>query len=97
MGPGPIRGLAPVVRPPIGFTRPGVSIPAACTDVVGAIREEGLPMVRRMLDGEEPWAYESRASVLEWAQDHVVLAVSAAVAIWFGVIYVMTLVAGLLS
>ena len=35
--------------------------------------------------------------MLEWAQDHVVLAVSAAVAIWFGVIYVMTLVAGLVS
>jgi len=54
-------------------------------------------MVRRMLDGEEPWAYENRGSVLEWAQDHVVLAVSAAVTIWFGVIYVMTLVAGLVS
>ena len=54
-------------------------------------------MVRRLLDGEEPWAYESRASVLEWAQDHVVLAVAAAVTIWFGVIYVMTLVAVLFS
>ena len=54
-------------------------------------------MVRRLLDGEEPWAYENRGSVLEWAQDHVVLAVAAAVTIWFGVIYVMTLVAGLFS
>ncbi len=54
-------------------------------------------MVRRLLDGEEPWAYESRASVLGWAQDHVVLAVAAAVTIWFGVIYVMTLAAGLFS
>jgi hypothetical protein len=54
-------------------------------------------MVRRMLDGEEPWAYEDRATVLEWAQDHVVVAVGAAVMIWFGVIYVMTLVATLFS
>ena len=54
-------------------------------------------MVRRLLDGEEPWAYENRGSVLGWAQDHVVLAVAAAVTIWFGAIYVMTLVAGLLS
>lgn len=54
-------------------------------------------MVRRMLDGEEPWAYEDRATVLEWAQDHVVVAVGAAVMIWFGVIYVMTLVAALFS
>ena len=54
-------------------------------------------MVRRLLNGEEPWAYQNRASVLEWAQDHVVLAVGAAVTIWFGVIYVMTLVAGFFS
>jgi hypothetical protein len=54
-------------------------------------------MVRRLLDGEEPWAYENRASVLEWAQDHVVVAVAAAVTIWFGVIYAMTLVAGFFS
>src|SRR6266498_4467499 len=40
----------------------------------GSNREGGLPMVRRLLDGEEPWAYENRGSVLAWAQDHVVLA-----------------------
>jgi len=50
-----------------------------------------------MLNGEEPWAYEDRATVLEWAQDHVALAVGAAVMIWFGVIYVMTLVADMFS
>jgi hypothetical protein len=54
-------------------------------------------MVRRMLNGEEPWAYEDRATVLEWAQDHVVMAVGAAIMIWFGVIYVMTLVAGIFT
>ena len=54
-------------------------------------------MVRRLLDGEEPWAYENRGSVLEWAQDHVVLAVGAAVTVWFGAIDAMTLVAGLFS
>jgi hypothetical protein len=85
------------MQPAPRFTRTGVAARAACTDALQATREEGLPMVRRMLDGEEPWAYENRGSVLEWAQDHVVLAVSAAVTIWFGVIYVMTLVAGLVS
>ena len=102
MGPGPIRDLAPVVHPrapcPDRVHPPGgFHVRPLAPMLWEAIREEGLPMVRRMLDGEEPWAYESRASVLEWAQDHVVLAVSAAVTIWFGVIYVMTLVAGLFS
>ena len=54
-------------------------------------------MVRRLLDGEEPWAYENRASVIEWAQNHVVVAVAAAVTIWFGAIYAMTVVAGFFS
>jgi hypothetical protein len=79
------------------FTRKGVANSGDGTDPLGGNREEGLPMVRRLLDGEEPWAYENRASVLEWAQDHVVVSVAAAVTIWFGVIYAMTLVAGVFS
>jgi hypothetical protein len=82
--------------------RPGVHPLGGCRNAArhrcfGGNRDGGLPMVRRLLDGEEPWAYENRGSVLQWAQDHVVLAVAAAVTIWFGVIYVMTLVAGLFS
>ena len=49
-------------------------------------------MVRRISNGEESWEYSGRPTVLEWAQDHVALAVAAAALIWFGVVYVMTLV-----
>ena len=63
------------VHPPRGFTR-WVPRPPLAPMLWRATAMEGLPMVRRLLDGEEPWAYESRGSVLEWAQDHVVLAVS---------------------
>ena len=78
MGPCPVRGLAPWSAPrpcPIGFTRSGVAATGGLHRCFGGNPRGGLPMVRRLLDGEEPWAYENRGSVLEWAQDHVVLAV----------------------
>ncbi|MGN6378592.1 MAG: hypothetical protein ACTHNU_06540 [Gaiellales bacterium] len=48
--------------------------------------------MRRISDAEESWEYVSRPTVIEWAQEHVALAVAAAALIWFGVVYVMTLV-----
>jgi hypothetical protein len=52
-------------------------------------------MVRRISDGEESWEYPGRPTMLDWAQDHVALAVAAAALIWFGVVYMMTLVVDL--
>jgi hypothetical protein len=49
-------------------------------------------MMRRMLNGDEPWEYPEQATVLQWAQGHVALAVGAAALIWFGVVYILTLV-----
>jgi hypothetical protein len=51
--------------------------------------------MRRISDGEESWEYVGRPTVIEWAQEHVALAVAAAALIWFGVVYVMTLVVDL--
>jgi hypothetical protein len=52
-------------------------------------------MVRRIPDGEESWEYAGRPTVLDWAQQHVALAVAAAALIWFGVVYMMTLIVDL--
>jgi hypothetical protein len=49
-------------------------------------------MMRRMLDDSEPWEYSEKATVMQWAQSHVALAVGAAALIWFGVVYIVTLV-----
>jgi hypothetical protein len=52
-------------------------------------------MVRRIPEADQSWEYASRPTVLEWAQQHVVLAVGAAVLVWFGVVYVLTLIVDL--
>jgi hypothetical protein len=51
--------------------------------------------VRRVPEAEESWEYADRPTVLEWAQGHVALAVGAAALIWFGVVYMMTLIVDL--
>jgi hypothetical protein len=53
-------------------------------------------MVRRIPEADQSsWEYAGRPTMLEWAQQHVALAVGAAVLIWFGVVYVLTLVVDL--
>jgi hypothetical protein len=48
-------------------------------------------MMRKMLDGgDNPWEYTERSSVVDWAQDHVLLAVCLAATSWFAVVYAMT-------
>ena len=54
-------------------------------------------MMRRSVEDEGEWEYADRATVLDWAQDHVALAVGAAALIWFGVVYVMTLMVELFT
>jgi hypothetical protein len=54
-------------------------------------------MVRRTVEDEQSWEYVDRATVLDWAQDHIALAVGAAAVIWFAVVYVMTLVVDLFA
>jgi hypothetical protein len=54
-------------------------------------------MMRRSVEGEGEWEYADRPTVLDWAQDHVALAVAAAALLWFGVVYVMTLVVDLFA
>jgi hypothetical protein len=48
-------------------------------------------MNRKLLGGDGPWEYTDRAGVLDWAQNHVALAIAAAALIWFSVVYVLTL------
>jgi hypothetical protein len=51
--------------------------------------------MRRISDVDESWEYVGRPTVIEWAQEHIALAVAGAALIWFGVVYVMTLVVDL--
>jgi hypothetical protein len=60
-------------------------------------RLEGVSMVRRSVENEGEWEYMDRPTVLDWAEDHVALAVAGAALVWFGVVYVMTLVVDLFS